>query len=179
MAIHRTKRTGRKALRTLKDEPPRAIVVQEHNRPYTQAQLAEIGRRYLNAMQEADTAAAEAQRQRAEQQAELEAWDREGVTLQGRRLEHARSLLNALNMTAASVHGLAQSACATSDPQEAGAYLSAIEDCMVLTCRRADALAEYLGESPAFGNFLTEVQALSLERAAQLDREDAEREAAE
>lgn len=134
-------------------------------------QLAQRADELTGATAEAQAKRAERERQRAEEEAHRAA----GITLKGARLQQAQRTVAQVNFSAATVHRLAfDTDEALGDVERMTRYLTALGNVAETICRRCDVLAELLGDRGGFGNFADEFEAITPERAAELDREEAE-----
>ena len=110
------------------------------------------------------------QEQMRQREAARDAKEREGVTLAGKRLEQAQRTLDHINMAAHTVNRLA--VMAVMNDEDAESCMMAAHNSAMLICRYADVLASLLGGT-RFGNFEDEFVALTPERAAKLEQEEA------
>jgi hypothetical protein len=137
-----------------------------------QLALAELGRQALSFMRESNLAGAERQARQAEADRRILAEERNGITLKGKRLEQARKAVSDINLGAVAAHRLAMDACETSE--SAQWYAMAIENIAKVIARKCDVISALMNENgrPEFGNFEDEFEPLTLERAAELEREE-------
>lgn len=162
MAIHRTKRHGRKSLSALK---PKA---------HSQKQLAKIGSLALAAERQNELVIAANNRRREERFAKQAEAEREGVTLRGPRLKQARKVVALLSITAGAMQKMAFSAGEHAG-SEAEPYLTSIENSAKVASLHLDVLAVLIGDKDSvFDWFANEFRAITPEVSARIEADERE-----